>query len=394
MSRVDRLPLTTDAQQEDDEHEVTPLELFFDLALVFAVTQVTSLLVHNPTWGGVLRGMLVLAALWWAWSGYSWLTSAVDVDEGSVRLAMLAAMAAMLVVALAVPDAFGDDGVLFGVAYLVVRLLHLVLYAVVGRGDHHLRRALRDVAPAAIGAGVLLIAAGFVDGDVRLLIWFVAVGLDYVAPLASHLRGWTFAPEHFAERHGLVMLVALGESVIAIGVGVGHDLDAGIIAAAVLGMIVIFALWWLYFDVAAIFARRRLCELEGVDQTRLGLYAYSYLHLPMVAGIVVFAFGLETALHQLDTPLELVPAVALCAGVVLFLAGQIGFLVLATHRVFRRRSLAAMVLLAVIPLALSVPAFVALAVVSAVTAGVVVYEVVGRRDARNRIRHPEHEDAS
>ena len=124
----------SDAERElerNDEHRVTPLELFFDLVFVFAITQVTSLLADDPTWGGVLRGMLVLAALWWAWSVYAWLTSALDVDEGGVRLAMLASMGAMLVVALAVPGAFGDDAVLFGVAYFLVRLLHLVLSAIV-----------------------------------------------------------------------------------------------------------------------------------------------------------------------------------------------------------------------------------------------------------------------
>src|ERR687896_2151378 len=134
----------SDAEREyerDDEHQVTPLELFFDLAFVFAMTQVTSLLADDPTWAGVLRGMLVLAALWWAWAAYAWLTSATDVDEGGVRLTMLASMGAMFGVALAVPGAFGDDAVLFGVAYLVVRLLHVVLYTVVGRDDPHLRGA-------------------------------------------------------------------------------------------------------------------------------------------------------------------------------------------------------------------------------------------------------------
>lgn len=239
------------ADDAADEHAVTPLELFFDLALVFAVTQVTSLLVHDPTWPGVLRGMLVLAALWWAWSGYAWLTSAVDVDEGGVRLAMLAAMAAMLIVGLAVPDAFGDDGVLFGVAYLAVRVLHLIVYAAVGRGDRDLRLALLRIAPTELTAGVLLVGAGAFEGNVRLALWILAVGVDYVGPFLADLRGWYIAPEHFAERHGLVMLVALGESVIAIGVGVGHDLDTGVITAAVLGMIVVFALWWLYFDVTS-----------------------------------------------------------------------------------------------------------------------------------------------
>lgn len=372
-----------------DEHSVTPLELFFDLALVFAVTQVTSLLVEEPSWSGVLRGMLVLAALWWAWSGYAWLTSAVDVDEGGVRLAMLAAMAAMLIVALAVPDAFGDDGVVFGVAYLIGRVLHLVLYTTVGRGDPDLRRAVLRVAPTELTAGVLLVIAGVLHGNGRLALWAVAVGVDYIGPFLADLRGWYIAPEHFAERHGLVMLVALGESVIAIGVGVGHDLDGGVIAAAVLGMIVVFAMWWLYFDVAAIFARRRLSQLRGIDQARLGLHAYSYLHLPMVAGIVLFAFGLETALHQLDDHLELVPAVALCAGVSLYLAGQVGFMVLTVRRVFRRRTTAAVVLLALLPLAAAIPSLAALAIVSAISTGVVAYEAIARRDARIRLRHPD-----
>ena len=372
-----------------DEHAVTPLELFFDLALVFAVTQVTSLLVHEPSWRGVLRGMLVLAALWWAWSGYAWLTSAVDVDEGGVRLAMLAAMAAMLIVALAVPDAFGDDGVLFGVAYLLVRVLHLVLYAVVGRGDRDLRRALLRLAPTELIAGVLLVIAGLLGGNGRLALWALAVAVDYTGPFLSDLRGWYIAPEHFAERHGLVVLIALGESVIAIGVGVGHDLDAGVITAAVFGMLVVVALWWLYFDVTAIFARRRLGQLHGTEQARMGLHAYSYLHLPMVAGIVLFAFGLESALQDLGGHLKLVAAVALCGGVSLYLAGQVGFMVLAVRRVFRRRTMAAVVLLALIPLARAVPSLAALAVVGAISAGVVVYEAIARRDARTRLRHPE-----
>ena len=141
------------AEREDGrgaEHQVTPLELFFDLVFVFAITQVTSLLAHDPTWHGVLRGMLVLVALWWAWTGYAWLTSTMDVDEGGVRLAMLASMGAMLFAALAVPGAFTHDAVLFGVSYLLVRLLHVVLYAIVGRDDPDLLGAVLRFAPTAI----------------------------------------------------------------------------------------------------------------------------------------------------------------------------------------------------------------------------------------------------
>ena len=152
-------------------HRVTPLELFFDLVVVFAITQVTSFLSEHETWGGLLRGMLLLGALWWAWAGYAWLTNIVDPEEGVVRLAMFAAIAAMLSVALAAPGTFGDDAGIFGVAYLVVRSVLLVLYAIAGRGNPHLLRAVVRIAPAGILGPVLLVVAGLVDGHGRLWFW-------------------------------------------------------------------------------------------------------------------------------------------------------------------------------------------------------------------------------
>jgi low temperature requirement protein LtrA len=243
--------------ERGSEHQVTPLELFFDLVFVFAITQVTSLLTHDPTWHGVLRGLLVLAAVWWAWTGYAWLTSTMDVDEGGVRLAVLAATAMMLAVALAVPHAFGTDAILFGVAFLLVRLLHLVLYSLAGRDDPDFMGALLRLAPTeAVGASLLVVAA-FLAGNARLAIWLVALAIDFVGPLMIRLEGWRIAPAHFAERHGLVVLIALGESIVAIGVGAGFALVTRVLAAAAFGLVVVSALWWLYFDVAAIFARRR-----------------------------------------------------------------------------------------------------------------------------------------
>ena len=383
----------SDAERElehTDEHQVTPLELFFDLVFVFAFTQVTRLLVDDPTWAGVFRGMLVLAALWWAWSVYAWLTSAMDVDEGGVRLVMLAAMAAMFGVALAVPGAFGDDAVFFGVAYLLVRLLHLVLSALAARDDPDRLGALVRFAPTAVVGPLLLVLAGFVEGNARVAIWLVALAIDYLGPVVIGVgRGWRVASEHFAERHALIILIALGESIISIGLGVGLELDTGVVVASALGIVVVSALWWLYFDVAAIFARRRLVQAKGLELHRLALHAYSYLHLPMVAGIVLFAFGLETTLHHLDEALDNVPATALCGGAALYLLAEITFLVRATGRIFRRRTAAAVVLLAVIPAATVIPALAALALVSAVCALLVAYEAIGRREYRVRVRHPE-----
>jgi low temperature requirement protein LtrA len=372
------------------EHEVTPLELFFDLVFVFALTQVTVLLAEEPTWGGLLRGMLVLAALWWAWSTYAWLTSATDVDEGGVRLVMLASMGAMFGVALAVPGAFGDDAVLFGVAYLLVRLLHLLLSATVARDDPDRLGALLRFAPTAIFGASLLVLAGFLDGNERIAVWVVALAIDYLGPVVIGVgQGWQVAPEHFAERHGLIILIALGESIIAIGLGAGFELDRGVLVAAALGIVVVSALWWLYFDVAAIFARRRLMEAKGLELHRLALHAYSYLHLPMIAGIVLFAFGLKTTVGHVGEALDTVPAVGLCGGAALYLLGHIAFLFRTTGRVFRRRTIGAVVLLALIPAAVAIPALAALALVSAVCSLIVAYEAIRYRAARVQVRHPE-----
>ena len=381
----------SDTEREPDaEHQVTPLELFFDLTFVFAITQVTRMLADDPTWGGVFRGMLVLAALWWAWAVYAWLTSTMDVDEGGVRLAVLASTGAMFGVALAVPGAFGDDAVLFGFAYLFVRVLHVVLSAIVARDDPDRRSALLRFAPTAIFGASLLVFAGFLEGRERIAVWLVALAIDYLGPVVIGAgRGWRVAPEHFAERHGLIVLIALGESLIAIGAGAGFELDTGVIVAAALGIVVVSALWWLYFDVAAIFARRPLMQAKGLELHRLALHAYSYLHLPMVAGIVLFALGLKTTVGHFGEALDTVPGVALCGGTALYLLGHIAFLFRTTGRVFRRRTVGAVVLIALIPLAVVIPALAALALVSAVCSLVVAWEALRYREDRLRVRHPE-----
>ena len=377
-------------EQERAEHQVTPLELFFDLVFVFAITQVTSLLAQHPNWGGVLRGMLMLAALWWAWTGYAWLASTMDVDEGGVRLAMLASITAMLLAALAVPGAFTDDAVLFGAFYLLVRVLHVVLYAIVGRDDPDLLGAVLRLAPTVVFGATLILLAGFAHGDTRIAIWLIALAIDYTGPAVFGAgRGWHVAPEHFAERHGLIILIALGESIIAIGVGAGFELVTRVIVAAALGIVVISALWWLYFDVAAILGRLRLTQASGVQQAVLARDAYSYLHLPMVAGIVLFAFGLKTTIRHPTGDLDAVAAVSLCGGVALYLLGHVASLYRMSHRIFRRRTIGACVLLALIPAAMAVPALAALALVSAVCSSVVAYEAIRRREHRAQLRHPE-----
>ncbi len=366
---------------------VTPLELFFDLVFVFAITQVTGMLSADPTWGGVGRALLVLGALWWAWVGYAWLTNTVNPDEGAVRLAILGAMGALFVVALAVPDAFEDDGVLFGVAYLLVRELQIVLFMLAARGDPALRRSVLRLAIGSTIGPVLIIIAGFTDSGIQAALWIVALALDYLGGYFSS-GGWHVSPRHFAERHGLIVIIALGESIVAIGLGArGVPLDAGEVAAALLGIAVVTALWWAYFDVVALVAERKLAELTGVAQAALARDVYSYLHFPMVAGIVLFALALKLALGHLGDELDTVPAFALCAGPALYLLAHDAMRFRTSRTYNWRRVLAVGVLFALIPAALSWPALAALAAVTAACWALVAWEALRYPDTRARIRH-------
>jgi low temperature requirement protein LtrA len=376
-----------DDREAGREQRVTPLELFFDLVVVFAITQVTSFISRSPTWGGLLRGMLLLGVIWWAWSAYAWLTNTLDPEEGGVRLAVLSAMAAMLVVSLAMPGAFGRDGVTFGLAYFVVRALHLVLYGIAGRGDRDLFGAVVRLVPAATLAPALLVVAGFLDGWAQLAFWGAALAIDYLGVLIGHMRGWRLSPEHFVERFGLVIIIALGESVVAIGVGAaGLPLDPGVIAAALLGIIVAAALWWSYFDWVAFVAKARLAELTGASRAAFGRDAYSYLHLPMVAGIALFAFGLETTLHDAAGSLSTVPAVGLVGGIALYLLAHVALRLRIGAGLGRGRPVATVVLVGLFPIAMEVPALTALGIVAAVCATLIGYEVLRHREERAWIR--------
>jgi low temperature requirement protein LtrA len=368
-------------------HRVTPLELFFDLVVVFAITQVTSFLARTPTWGGLLRGALLLGMLWWAWSSYAWLTNILDPEEGAVRLAVLAAVAAMLVVSLATLGAFGADGVIFGVAYLVVRALHLVLFAILGRRDRDLFRSIVRILSAAILAPILLVVAGFLHGEGQLALWGAALAILYLGPRVGHLRGFQISPEHFVERFGLIIIIALGESIVAIGVGAaGLPLDAGVIMAALLGITDAASLWWSYFDWVVYTAQARLAEATGARRSALARDAYSYLHLPMVGGIVLFAFGLKTILADVGGSLSTVPALGLCGGVALYMLAHVALRLRVRGGLGRGRPVATVLLLFLVPVATHVPALGVLGLVATICVGLIVYEVARHREARAWIR--------
>jgi low temperature requirement protein LtrA len=380
------------------EQRVTPLELFFDLVFVYAITQVTALMAHDLSWSGLGRGLLVLAALWWAWTGYAWLTNTLEPEEGMVRAGMFTAMAAMLVAALATPQAFGADAVLFGVAFVLVRLVNLALYAIAGKRDPEFRHAVVRFAPTAAIGPLLILAAGFVGGDAQVGLWVLAIVALYSGPLIDRGRGWHISPAHFAERYGLIVIIALGESIVAISFAASDiDLTAPVITAAVLGLAVIAALWWAYFDVFAVLGAGQLSDTTGVARARLARDNYSYLHLPMIAGIVLFALGLEIAIHEVEEPLAAVPAAALCGGLSLYFLTHV-VMRLRLVQLIRRttserpgwigpgRLVAAIGTLALIPLALAVPALGALALLAGLCWGLIAWDVIHYRGHRVEVR--------
>jgi low temperature requirement protein LtrA len=290
-------------------------------------------------------------------------------------------------VSLAVPNAFGSDGVVFGIAYFIVRANHLVLYAIASRADRELLGAVLRLVPAAtIGPG-LLVVAGFLEGAPQVTIWAGALAVDYLGVLPGHMRGFRVSPEHFVERHGLVVIIALGESIVALGVGAaGLPLDAGLMTAALLGIVVIFALWWSYFDWVIFIAQARLAEKTGADRAVLARDLYSYLHLPMVAGIVLFAFGLKTTLAHVDSALEIIPAIGLCGGLAIYMLAHVALRLRIGGGLGHGRPIATVVLFGMIPLVTMVPALVALGLVAAVCATLIAYEAIRYRESRAWIR--------
>jgi low temperature requirement protein LtrA len=304
------------------ETRVSSFELFFDLVFVFAFTQVTASAAHDPTWAGLGHGVLAFAMLWWAWGAYAWLTNTVPTDQVAPRLVILASMAAMLVVALAVPGAFDDSGPAFGIAYMVVMILHAALFALASAtGDPDVtRRAILRLAGTNLPAAAVLIVAGFADGTPQTALWIATVAVTYAGPFITGVGGFTVNPAHFVERHGLIVLIALGESVVAIGAGQVEDVDAHVAATAVIAIALIAGLWWTYFDGEADPTEQALHASEGPDRSRLARDVYSYLHIPIVLGVVLVALGIEATLAHSDRPLDEVTATALGGGVALYFA--------------------------------------------------------------------------
>ncbi len=396
-------PVRARLERVAESSTATTLELFFDLVFVFALTQVTALMAEHPTWPGLVRGGLLLAVVWWCWVAYSWLSNVVKADEGLARTAMLGAMAAMFLIALAIPEAFDDipgglsGPVVFAVCYFLVRLVHLVLYWIAAAGDAGLRNQLLRFAPTMVGGTALLLVASQTSGAAQTLLWCAAVAVDYGGTLVIGAAGWRLnSAKHFAERHGLIVIIALGESIVAIGVGVNHlPISWPIITAAVLGLTAAACLWWAYFDTHALVAERALARATGVDRARMARSAYTFLHLPLIVGVVMLALGLKKVLgyvggadgHTAADHLYGPPLWALFGGAALYLFAQAGISWRCGRTIRPQRLVLAAGLLAVVPLMAQLPALAALAVLTGLLVALIGYEWAHYRDTREEIRH-------
>jgi low temperature requirement protein LtrA len=366
---------------------VTPLELFFDLVFVLAITQCTALMAQHQTWSGLAQGLLVLGVLWWAWVGYAWLTSVIDPEQGAIRLLIFAAMAAMLIASLCVPEAFANLGLAFALAIGVVRLLHILLFILASPDDPDLRRSVIGFSGSTAIAIGLLAGASLFDGFAQAAIWFLALAFDMGGAYFFGIEGWRLVPGHFAERHGLIVLIALGESIVAIGAGAAGHLDLGIGVAAVLGVGLAAGLWWIYFDLVALISAKRLTEAEeGRVQNALARDSYSFIHLLLVAGIVLSAFGMETVLHHTDKHLHDIQSFALFGGVALYLLGLVCFRLRHVQTLNGRRLALAVLLLLLAPLGTEVPALVPVAVVDVLLWALIGLELRGYDERREQLR--------
>jgi low temperature requirement protein LtrA len=370
------------------EDRVLPLELFFDLVFVLAITQCTTLMSHHTTWTGLGQGMLVLGLLWWSWTAYAWLTSVVDPEEGGVRIALFAAMAGFLIAAICVPEAFGDLATEFALAYAAVRFAQIFLLAIAARDDPTFRRSVTGLGIGTTIGAALLLLGSFLDPGLRAAVWGLALVLDMGEPYLFGSEGWHLVPGHFAERHGLIVIIALGESIVAIGLGAGSDLTWGIATAAALGIGVVAALWWAYFDIVALVSARRLIRAPvGKVQNELARDSYSYIHFLLVAGVILLALGMKKGLGHPTEALEDVPAFALVGGVAVYLLGLVAFRLRHVRTVNRYRLGLALLLFALYPVALELSALVMLGLLNVLLWTLIVFETRGYGEDRAEVRH-------
>jgi low temperature requirement protein LtrA len=352
---------------------VSTLELFFDLVFVFTITQLTSVLSDDPTPRGLLRVVLMLGVIYYMYGGYAWMTNAVATDRVARRLLLLGGMAGFLVLALAVPRAFSEGDAAFGVAYLVIVSVHAGLYS--RTSVAHTIRAVIRLAPFNLASALLVLAAVLVEGTAAYLLWAAAVAMEWFTPRLAGTGGFRIAPAHFVERHGLVVIVALGESIVAIGIGAADlPVNLALASVAVLGLLLAACLWWAYFGGDDARAERALAAVPDDRRGAVAIRAFGYWHLLMLLGIIALAAGLKDAIGHAFDQLDLAHALMLAGGVALFLVGDVLFRRTLQIGTGHLRAGAAALAMATIPLGLTVSALAQLVVLVAALSGSLLAE--------------------
>jgi low temperature requirement protein LtrA len=372
---MDRVP----GLGSETDHRVSPLELFFDLVFVFAFTQVTTLWLDEPSWTGLAQGLLVLAILWWVWASYAWLTNSARSDATLVTAVVLVAIAALFLAALSAPNAFGSHRRLFAVALFVVVAGFVALFAVISRNTPDLLAGVLRMAQTVVLGAALILVGAFLPAGLQPAIWAMAVAIGLFGPEVTGARGWRVHPAHFAERHALILIIAIGESFSAIGFGARSHLDAGVATASVLGLLVAASFWLAYFGVSSRRLEILLTESRGSRQIAVVREGYTYGHLPLAGGILLFAFGVEATTKDVSANLHIVPAFALCFGSALYLLTLAAIEWRTSQRASWTSLLAGALFALMIPVATSVRALVALTIVGGIWAALSAHEGLERR---------------
>jgi low temperature requirement protein LtrA len=380
------------ARGEGVEQRATMLELFFDLVYVFAVTQIALLLHANLTFRGVGQALLLLLVVWWAWVYTTWMTNWFDPDSPLVRTVLIGVMLASLLMAIAIPRAFGDGALLFACSYAALQIVRNAFVVSATRPGTGLHGAFARILVWSVGTGGLWVAGALASGWARIALWVAAVAIDYAGPAASYwlprwgrtsASDWQIESGHFAERFQLFILIALGESIVVTGATAsGQTLTAGRLAAIAVAFIGTAALWWLYFDYVAERAQRRLDRSENPG--RIGRDAYTYLHLPLVAGIIATAVGDEIVIAHPGARLGAAELLALTGGPVLYLLGHVAVRLRISGTLGRKRLAAAAAIAAVGALGTVIPALAAAALMTGALVALIVVEMVAWRRRRTR----------
>lgn len=361
--------MTSDDQTSDeggDSRSEGNLELFFDLVFTFAMSQVTLLMLQDLSGRGFGRAALALLAVWWAWAAYTWLINTFDTRNVWHEAVVIAAMAAMLVAATALPTAFTSGALVFGIALLVVRLIHVAKFVAYSSGeDADMRRSIWRIAPAFVAAPACIVAAAFVDSPGRELLWVAAAVIDYGAPAVFGLGGFRVSPGYFVSRHGSIIIIALGEAIIELGAGAEDLHNFEVIAALILGVAIMATFWWTYFGLTR-GAEQRLEQAKGLERAHLARDAYSYLHLPLVAGIMLFAVGAHASVAHATAPTPLLPAIALAGGMALFYLGDVAYRWRDHRQIPIDRTVTGLAAAATLPVLLHIPAIAALGLLTAI----------------------------